>query len=613
MDVWLDHSIKKYRQNGEDGTSGANNLAISAAKNEFESFQVLIYANGENLNNVDVTVSNFVKGQDSVTDIYLYKQHYFNAVNKSRAEYSGGYYPDALLPKVDRYFHETRNTFPFNVSSGQVQGVWIDVGTTASTPAGSYTATVTVSADGKPTQNFTVNLTVWDFALPSTATYHSMFTYQRSYVSYGHGRGLEWGAPWQLAMDKVYNKAALYHRIGTTMAGNNPVSYTWNATSKILQITNWNTWMAEYEDVMKGTAILFGPYSGARMRATNLANAWRVDSDAVIDVADKEVAARQYISQWWDKWKTEGLDPWNNLFVETHDEPNGAILTWRGASMTDYQKCSDMADDVTAVDTGGQGVWKNAYVNAKYKAELSAFAEKGFFDPWIGLYVCDGWERTSWPCQSGRAVTRESYPNYPNDDLRHWNYLSCMSNGCSGPGNSSYSGQIDLSADAPAMYNRMISFVWWKYESKGMLYWGMNVDNYLGGGAPYNSIWYYGSNGDGHLIYPGVASKAGKTLPVSTPEIGGTNDIPIESIRLKYIRDAMEDLEYMELAKSIAGKTAVDGEVDKMFVNTDRHFAYWNLDTNSPDLFAAREAIANLVAGSSPDTPPAAPTGLAVI
>ena len=586
--------MTKYRQNGEDGINGSNNLTIKCARNEFESFQVLIYADGENLSNVDVSVSDFTKGADKVSDIVIYKQYYVNCSNNSRVEYKTGYYPDALLPKVDRYYGETRNTFPFSVSNGNVQGVWVDVGTESTTNPGTYKGQVTVTAAGKSPIILSINLIVWDFSLPSTATYPALFGYERSYVSYGHGRGLEWGGEWQLNMAKLYNKCALYHRISTKMGGNAPIIYSWDKVSKRLSITDWKNFTAEYEDALDGTLISSGPYSGAKMRVTLIANAWMVDNDPKIAISDKETAERQFLQQWWNKFRDKNWDPWTRLFIPSpKDEPKGTMFSWRGLTLPDYQICSDGADDVNAVNTGGYGIWKNIYVNAHNKPELDEFAKKGFFDPWVGHYAPDGWEKTN--ASSNYLYPRTGYPGYPNDDMRHWAYLSCMNNKCSGTGNEWYSGQIDWSADAPAIYNRIWSFVWWKYEIKGVLYWGMCQDNYHGEKAPYSSIWYYGSNGDGHLVYPGVASKIGLALPPSTPAIGGEHDIPIGSIRLKHIRDAMEDLEYMVLAKSQKGKYEVDDIVDQMFTNPVMPFAYWNLNKNSRDLNIVRERIANLI------------------
>ena len=123
------------------------------------------------------------------------------------------------------------------------------------------------------------------------------------------------------------------------------------------------------------------------------------------------------------------------------------------------------------------------------------------------------------------------------------------------------------------------------------------------GEDPYDDLWpsgVEGSNGDGSLVYPGWAGEfVGTPAGANTPDIGGTHDIPIESMRLKYIRDFMEDLEYMKLADD-AGKSAnVATIVDGMFGNTHIALCYWNLNTDVDDLFTARSDIANLIVGSS--------------
>ena len=50
----------------------------------------------------------------------------------------------------------------------------------------------------------------------------------------------------------------------------------------------------------------------------------------------------------------------------------------------------------------------------------------------------------------------------------------------------------------------------------------------------------FGANGDGNLFYPGSAHGTS-----DAPAIGGTHDIPIESMRLKRIRDGREDYELL--------------------------------------------------------------------
>jgi len=65
---------------------------------------------------------------------------------------------------------------------------------------------------------------------------------------------------------------------------------------------------------------------------------------------------------------------------------------------------------------------------------------------------------------------------------------------------------------------------------------------------------------------------------------------PVPSIRLKLIREGMEDFEYMHLAARKAGRGLVDAIVDKLA----RAFTDWNHDPAA--YFQAREQLARLIA-----------------
>src|SRR5258707_1095386 len=77
-----------------------------------------------------------------------------------------------------------------------------------------------------------------------------------------------------------------------------------------------------------------------------------------------------------------------------------------------------------------------------------------------------------------------------------------------------------------------------------MFSWG-NADN-LGGG-----------NGDGTLFYPGTTSR-----------IGGQSDIPIESLRLKIIRDGLQDYEYLHLLSGLEGTATYAEEAAQRVVQS---------------------------------------------
>jgi hypothetical protein len=87
--------------------------------------------------------------------------------------------------------------------------------------------------------------------------------------------------------------------------------------------------------------------------------------------------------------------------------------------------------------------------------------------------------------------------------------------------------------DATPVRNRVFQWMAWLYNIHGELYYATDI---WPGGNPWQSLYFVGGNGDGSLFYPG-----------STDIIGGTTPIPIASIRLKLIRDGMEDYEYLNL------------------------------------------------------------------
>lgn len=598
--VWLDNSLTKYRQQGEDGTSGPASLIIGMARNEIESFQVMVYATGETLTGVDVTVSPFVKGADSITDIYIYKQGYVACTQKSRVEFELGNYPDPLLPKVDRYYNEVRNTFPFSVANGNVQGVWVDVGTVNATVPGTYTATVTVSAAGKSNITRTVTLEVWDFEMPSTPTFH--------YHMLNHGGPLAilFGYPYYLnnayfrELTSTYNKAALYHKLSFTMF--NWVSFytrfAWDANTKTLTNTDWSPWDTIYAPAVTGTAIQSGPYAGARFQVVGLPGtpASIENNVAGILTEDKLSAARQYLQLFYDKVDSMNGNAFRSVVVGTIDEPQaGDTAIFRGVEMPKLEITELQLQDAASINTNGKGPFRRGYSNTS-KRESTMFVENyGFHSQWFSTVACQQQDLTcSWSSPKQR-------PLYTAVDW--WTYMGCGSNGCRIIGDSSFSNQVDLSADAKMFYNRLPGFLMAKYESTGSIYWHISsMGSALEGNNPYASVWSkeYSSNGDGHLVYPGVADITGRDVGAATLSIGGTKDIPIESIRLKAIRDFIEDYEYAHILKGRIGREATLLELDKFFTTTDLNRLYWNLNKDMVQFNTNRAGIAHLITGSPP-------------
>ncbi len=114
-----------------------------------------------------------------------------------------------------------------------------------------------------------------------------------------------------------------------------------------------------------------------------------------------------------------------------------------------------------------------------------------------------------------------------------WWYQSCNSFGC-GPG-SNVSGWPTYAIDADATRNRAMEWMSFSYDSSGELYYETTMAFF--NGDPWTNQFNFGGTGDGTLFYPGTTAK-----------IGGQTEIPVESLRMKMIRDGMEDYELLAFA-----------------------------------------------------------------
>ncbi len=130
--------------------------------------------------------------------------------------------------------------------------------------------------------------------------------------------------------------------------------------------------------------------------------------------------------------------------------------------------------------------------------------------------------------------------------------------------------------DFPPIVFRSPFWVSWHYHVTGFLYWSSVYWD------PEKDVWtephfrdkYWG---EGMLLYPG--QEAG---------IRG----PAPSIRLKLVREAMEDFEYMTLAAKKADRAQVDAIVDGLA----RSFTDWERDPAA--YMSAREQLAKLIVGA---------------
>jgi hypothetical protein len=189
--VFVLPSLVKVMQD-DISCDGNSNADISLAKNETQSFQIIIANKGENpLPKIDLAVSGWQDGNSMYSPtITLYREHYVNTKQSSGNSHKKvGAYPDALIPFVDPYTGKeivnakylARNQ---SIESHKNQGYWIDVYVDKNVKAGIYTNKISVLADGEIIQQIPVIVRVWDFELPAVPPLKSWFNLVPDVSSY---------------------------------------------------------------------------------------------------------------------------------------------------------------------------------------------------------------------------------------------------------------------------------------------------------------------------------------------------------------------------------------------------------------------------------------------
>ena len=186
--VWTAPSMHRVGMSEAAG-SGAE-VSLTAARGEYESFQIVTNGATKGLGNVNVTVSDLhgPAGQTiPKTSFTLYREKYMH-VTGSSPNWKGsnqplgpGWYPDALIPFTDPETGKPISgarleAVPFDVKAGNNQPIWVDLLVPRSAEPGKYSGNYTVTSDQGA---FTgpISLRVWNFTLPAAPALKSSFLF----------------------------------------------------------------------------------------------------------------------------------------------------------------------------------------------------------------------------------------------------------------------------------------------------------------------------------------------------------------------------------------------------------------------------------------------------
>jgi Domain of unknown function (DUF4091) len=524
--VWTAPAAVKIRPKAQPPQGATTTAVIAAAKNEFESFQVVVTGPATG---VSMSFEGLGDGQGhsiSGRNVTLYREALINVPQQTGGDGEAGIWPDALVPDVDPIAGEKRNAFPFDVPAGESRTVFVDVHVPADAAAGTYQGTLNVT--GGMSAQVPVTLTVWDFAVPSTSTLRSAFgmTWNGPCMGHGDGSCSNYGAEQKLRAR--YMQAALDNRISITLpALGSPIRDDGTG--------DWGDYDTYAGPFLGGTANT--RLAGAKLTAVQI---------------EGNGTRTAVVKAWSDHFKAKG---WSKaLFNYICDEPP-MTCQW-----------SDIPVRIASSRAGDPSIPTLVTTTTD---EASSHGITG-----IDLFVPVVNDMEGRPGTAHAGSQRSKYGPVV------WWYQSCMSFGCSGVGPgydyTGGSGWPTYAIDADATRNRAMEWMSFSYDISGELYYETTQAYFSG--DPWVNQQNFGGAGDGDLFYPGTTNR-----------IGGQTEIPVESFRMKMIRDGMEDYELLALAKQLGL-----GDQAKQIAKGVYPVTYQS--TSSPAaLDAARSQLAQLI------------------
>lgn len=565
LQVWTVDAMTRVGQ--QDAVQPHHSIALHAARNEYEPFQVIVSARGGDLTDVRATISD-LRGAAGVVrreHITLYRARYIDVTTPSPlSPLPPEPVADALIPFVDPSTNRELNgplydAHPFVIRAGKNVPLWTDVYVPAHTAAGIYTATITISAtDGSARRlrkEVPITLTVWNFTLPTKSYQRSSFGLSPQQLRAYYQLDLAADETRYQMLLAQYRAMLLQHRLMPT-----PLS------------------VIDYA-IDEATGVVTPPGSKRpefdRNSTTDLANYLHVNGINALRIslsADRpyddafgshRAQTKQYLASLANVYRQN--DEEILLYVYPIDEPDSARA---------YQTIRNWA---TLVDEA------NAEYGVNIKFLLTEQPEPqqpewgnlaGYVDIWV---PCCGtvWRDLEAP-NGNRTIAKRLAAG---DEV--WWYTALVQQSIEWMEQHDWPDTLSQNytpvwlLDYPPINYRISSWLNQHYGFTGLLYWATNHWTMT------SDVWtdpatYVHSgntfNGEGLLLYPGDMATVGF-------------DGPIASMRLKWLRESIEDYDYIQLLKE---KGEAEYALDQVHT-VARGMTDWALNTSL--LYAARQQL----------------------
>ena len=393
-------------------------------------------------------------------------------------------------------------------------------------PAGAYRRWVWLRTDGGGFRSIPVNLTVWDFALPALATLKTQFGSPAARIREPHRGGA--------SADAMYAQAA---RMLTEHQFNAAIPPTLLA-HKVKADGSFDL----TDDQIAGLKAF--------------AAAWHVNAVPIPRPSSRfgdPVKDRARIAAWLRSWDRNldraGLGD-RLCYTYLIDEPNDAkayehTRAWGKAVRESGSRVKVLVTEQTRTQNAAWGTLDGA------------------IDIWVPLFSL---------FRAGSAAKRQAAGE------AIWTYTAL----CQGKQPTPW-----WHTDYPLVNYRAPAWIAWRHGMTGLLYWG-GMAYWKQATDPWTDPWTYGKtrvgaryeprgrvyNGEGTLLYPGR-------------DCGLVGAVP--SVRLKALRDAIEDYEYLAILDRLGKRKEALAVVDSVA----RSWTDWSTDPAA--ITKARERLAQLI------------------
>lgn len=533
---------------------------LSAARNEVESFQVVVAALAHDLTVTGASLSDLIGPQGAKIGkdhAKLFREEYVRVRKVTPgAPLPPGLYPDPLVPAIDPTTGQPIEplnqrqerwgepmvvrgydmyALPFDVAKGQNQPLWIDIEVPKDAAPGEYHGKFRVDFRGHRPMEVPVTLTVWDFAIPDSPTHKNHFG---GFHSIARQFNVKPGSEQYREIEARYCQAMAEHRLSPPIPSHLLPTVKPDG-SLVIEPARHEALVKFMTDLhVADFQIPSAPF--ARLPHSTTKPGYK-------DIApDQREKAQRYYREYYGYLKKNGWE--KRAYVYLWDEPN---------LKENYEQVLVLGRMVhEAVPEMRVLVVEQTYLQSPDWPDMDKEVDIwcplwGFIDrDTIREKIAHGDEVWSYTALVQRAPPyHPHYADVKGKDPPHWHI------------------------DWPLLAYRVPTWINRQYDITGLLYWSTVttvIDPWFNPAFAHPRHF----NGGGWLFYPG--------LPCG---IKG----PISCMRLKNIRDGMEDYEYFALLEKRAGPAAVREAVNRIAPT------WWDYSRDPDAILAARRELAQQI------------------